>query len=100
MNRRNFLRLGALFVPAVVEPTRVYSFIWGRKERYVWEPVPDKRPRLRIYDPDDFEFRIGGIPIKSSALDSWEFDSWPPMVARARLNADLSSVVISGKVSV
>jgi hypothetical protein len=32
MNRRNFLRLGALFVPAAAaigEPRRVYSFIWA-----------------------------------------------------------------------
>jgi hypothetical protein len=36
MNRRNFLRLGALFVPAaVVEPRRVYSFIWARPENEV-----------------------------------------------------------------
>lgn len=33
MNRRNFLRLGALFVPAaIVEPRRVYSFIWARPD--------------------------------------------------------------------
>lgn len=30
MNRRAFLRLGALFVPAAIgEPRRVYSFIWA-----------------------------------------------------------------------
>ena len=46
MNRRNFLRLGALFVPAaVVEPRRVYSFIWARPERYVWESALDARVR-------------------------------------------------------
>jgi len=46
VNRRNFLRLGALFVPAaIVEPRRVYSFIWARPEQYVWEPVLDDRRR-------------------------------------------------------
>lgn len=30
MNRRNFLRLGALFVPLPVEPRRAYSFLTGR----------------------------------------------------------------------
>jgi len=38
VNRRNFLRLGALFVPAaLVEPRRVYSFIWATPE-----PPPGK----------------------------------------------------------
>jgi hypothetical protein len=32
MNRRNFLKLGALLVPAaIVEPRRVYSFIWAKR---------------------------------------------------------------------
>ena len=36
MNRRNFLRLGALFVPAaIVEPRRVYSFIWAPPTRVI-----------------------------------------------------------------
>lgn len=29
MNRRQFLRVGALFVPAVVVPRVAYSFIWA-----------------------------------------------------------------------
>jgi hypothetical protein len=34
LNRRNFLRLSALLVPtAVVEPRRVYSFIWAPPAR-------------------------------------------------------------------
>jgi hypothetical protein len=44
MNRRNFLKLGALFVPALVEPRRAYSFLWA-KPTYVWESVPDARVR-------------------------------------------------------
>jgi hypothetical protein len=42
--RRNFLKLGALFVPAaIVEPRRVYSFLWA--PRYVWVPQYDDRQR-------------------------------------------------------
>jgi hypothetical protein len=44
MNRRNFLRLGALFVSAALEPRRAYSFIWAPKP-YRWEPVLDDRFR-------------------------------------------------------
>lgn len=34
IDRRNFLKLGALFVPAaVVEPRRVYSFLWEPSAR-------------------------------------------------------------------
>ncbi len=29
MNRRNFLKLGALFVPVVAAPTVAYSFLWA-----------------------------------------------------------------------
>lgn len=39
MNRRNFLRLGSLFVPVVVAPTVAYSFCggWARPELpYEW----------------------------------------------------------------
>jgi hypothetical protein len=32
MNRRNFLKLGALFVPVVAAPTVAYSFIWAKPE--------------------------------------------------------------------
>ena len=35
MNRRNFLRLGSLFVPAVVAPTVAYSFLWARPESWL-----------------------------------------------------------------
>lgn len=30
--RREFLKLGALFVPAVVAPRIAYSFLWDRQE--------------------------------------------------------------------
>jgi len=58
MNRRNFLRLGALFVPAaVIEPRRVYSFIWARPEWYVWDPVPDARFRDDNLDAHAYALR-------------------------------------------
>jgi hypothetical protein len=47
MNRRNFLRLGSLFVPVVVAPTVAYSFLWARPESYVWESTVDDRRRVQ-----------------------------------------------------
>jgi hypothetical protein len=52
MNRRGFMRLGALFVPAaVVAPRRAYAFLWARPA-YVWEPVLDDRRREACNDGD------------------------------------------------
>jgi hypothetical protein len=31
IDRRNFLRLGSLLIPAVIAPTVAYSFLWERK---------------------------------------------------------------------
>ncbi len=42
MNRRNFLKLGSLFVPAVVAPTVAYSFCggWSVGREIVFVAVP------------------------------------------------------------
>jgi hypothetical protein len=64
MNRRNFLKLGALFVPAaiaIVEPRRVYSFLWAR-EPYRWEPMLDARVRANDDYNCDILLDVDGNP--------------------------------------
>jgi hypothetical protein len=47
INRRNFLKLGSLFVPAVAAHTVVYSFIWNARGVHVIE-----RDQLADFDFD------------------------------------------------
>lgn len=42
IDRRDFLKLGALWLPAVAAPRVAYSFLRAR-EPYVWVPVLDDR---------------------------------------------------------
>ena len=39
MNRRGFLKLGALFVPVVAAPTVAYSFLWAKSPRDAWDEL-------------------------------------------------------------
>jgi len=54
VNRRSFLKLGALFVPAVAAPTVVYSFLWARQENWLDRFVQDWniQPR-RAHETDE-----------------------------------------------
>lgn len=76
MNRRSFLKLGALFVPvaaAIVEPRRVYSFLWAKPENWLdvfavyWNLAPrewlesDERMRDRILDVVRMRPTIDGL---------------------------------------
>lgn len=66
IDRRNFLKLGALFVPAAIaEPRRACSFLWA--PRYVWTPVRDDRARSHIgnvysYESAELWFDAGQPP--------------------------------------
>jgi hypothetical protein len=38
VNRRSFIKLGALFVPAVAAPTVAYSFLWAKPNPFLtWD---------------------------------------------------------------
>lgn len=39
VTRRDFLRLGALFVPVAAAPTVAYSFLWAKPEPKLMPPV-------------------------------------------------------------
>src|SRR3954471_2612079 len=59
MNRRNFLKLGALFVPAaLVEPRRADSFIWARPPETFDVFIGGKRAQLVL--GETLELSIGG----------------------------------------
>jgi hypothetical protein len=61
-SRRQFLKLGALFVPAAaavaIAPRVAYSFIWAK-------------PKIagRIYRAHEFELLFNGVPIEHDASD-------------------------------
>lgn len=57
MNRRNFLKLGALFVPVAAAPTVAYSFIWAR-ERSPLDEQAEQWNLQRLPGEDDDQFRV------------------------------------------
>jgi hypothetical protein len=58
MNRRSFLKVGALFVPAVAAPTVAYSFLWEKPQQalpratFCGIPFP-AAPYWVVRDPSD-----------------------------------------------
>lgn len=47
MNRRNFLKIGALFVPVVAAPTVAYSFLWGSPEPIILPDIDAELAKFR-----------------------------------------------------
>lgn len=72
MNRRNFLKLGALFVPAVVTPAVVYSFLWSRSETRTPASALEELRRLqRAYEACGW--------IKPEVQIMIDGKRWPPL---------------------
>ncbi len=55
--RRDFLRLGALFVPAVVAPSVAYSFLWARREIWLDQFAKDWNMPQRLAGESDDLFK-------------------------------------------
>lgn len=91
-SRRNFLKLGALFVPAAIaEPRRVYSFLWA--PRYVWVPVQDDRQARH-----QFRYVSVGYEVDLGSGRIGRVISVTPLVVRA--DPDFKDVAIKGSVSI
>ena len=68
MNRRNFLRLGTLFVPVVAAPTVAYSFCGGWKSPE-GGPIIFTKDSVRLHDWDvDFEISKGGVVVSRGMI--------------------------------
>jgi hypothetical protein len=95
--RREFLKLGALFVPAAAVAAI------APRVAYIWA----KRSRLRVYDPSECTFLFNGIPIEDDSeafVTIYRHDDEDDASLKRRITRslypDLSKLLITGTIKI